>query len=119
MKTILLVDDQPHISKMIAIKLEKMGYKVLFAENGKIGIKVAKQSKPDLIIMDIMMPEMDGFSAVSEIRNDPEIKDTAVIFLSAKGQDSDKKKAQELNAVDFVCKPFSPKDLTDIISKHL
>ena len=69
MKKILLVDDQPNFTKMLSIKLEKMGYQVFSAKNGKIGLASAINEKPNLIVMDIMMPEMDGFTAVEKIRD--------------------------------------------------
>jgi len=111
MKKILLVDDQPNFIRMLSIKLKKLGFEVLSADNGQKGVDEALKEKPDLIVMDIMMPVMDGFTAVAQIKDNEETKDIPVIFLSAKGQESDQQKAKELGAADFIAKPFSPKEL--------
>jgi two-component system alkaline phosphatase synthesis response regulator PhoP len=118
MKKILLVDDQPNFIKMVSLKLEKMGYAVVSAENGRVGLERAIAEQPDLIVMDIMMPEMDGFTACEKIKEQSP-KKCPVIFLSAKGQESDRRRAAELGAVDFIAKPFSPKMLIDRIEELL
>ena len=115
MKKILLVDDQPNFVKMVSLKLEKMGYEVISAENGQIGLEKAMERIPDLVVMDIMMPEMDGFTSVVEMKKDPALANVNVIFLSAKGQAEDLKRAQELGAIDFIAKPFSPRLLIEKI----
>ena len=118
MKKILLVDDQPNFIKMVSLKLEKMGYAVVSAENGRAGLEKAIAEQPDLIVMDIMMPEMDGFTACEKI-TEQSPKKCPVIFLSAKGQESDRRRAAALGAVDFIAKPFSPKMLIDRIEELL
>ena len=119
MKKILLVDDQPNFLKMISIKLKKNNFTVITAENGSIAIEKAANEIPDIIIIDIMMPVMDGFSAVKKIKKNPDTKDIPVIFLSAKGQENDKIMAKELGAVDFIAKPFSPGKLVEKIQEHI
>lgn len=118
MKKILLVDDQPNFIKMVSLKLEKMGYAVVSAENGRLGVEKALAEEPDLIVMDIMMPEMDGFSACESIQKQSQ-KKCPIIFLSAKGQESDRRRATELGAADFISKPFSPKVLIERIEELL
>lgn len=119
MKKILLVDDQPNFIKMVSLKLEKMGFAVVSAENGRIGVEVAVAENPDLIVMDIMMPEMDGFTACEKINTHNGDRKCPIIFLSAKGQESDKQRATQLGAADFISKPFSPKMLIDRIEELL
>jgi len=119
MKKILIVDDQPNFIKMISVKLKKLGYDVISAENGREGVEKAYAEIPDLIIMDIMMPVMDGFSAVERIKEESSTQNIPVIFLSAKGQEGDRIKAKELGAVDYINKPFSPKNLVETIEIHL
>ena len=118
MKKILLMNDQPNFIKMVSLKLEKMGFAVVSAENGRVGVERALAEQPDLIVMDIMMPEMDGFTACEQITAQSP-KKCPVIFLSAKGQESDRRRAAELGAVDFIAKPFSPKMLIDRIEELL
>ncbi|MBL8019896.1 MAG: response regulator [Leptospirales bacterium] len=119
MKKILLVDDQPNFIKMVSLKLNQMGFAVVSAENGRQGVEVAIAENPDLIVMDIMMPEMDGFTACEKIKAHFGDKKCPVVFLSAKGQESDRKRATELGAADFISKPFSPKMLIGRIEELL
>lgn len=119
MKTILVVDDQPQISKLLNDLLTKSGYQVHLAFNGEVGYKKALEIKPNLIIMDIMMPVMSGFDSVKEIRKHPELAKTPIIFLTAKGLESDKIEAEKLGAAAFVTKPFSPKQLMQIVKQQL
>lgn len=119
MKKILLVDDQANFTMMMAMKLKSMGYTVFTAENGSEALKIAAAEVPDLIVMDIMMPVMDGLTAVDTLRKDPKIAHIKVIFLSAKGQQSDRDRASELGAAEFMAKPFSPKLLVEKIEALL
>lgn len=104
---------------MLSLKLEKLGYAVVSAANGREGVERALKENPDLIVMDIMMPVMDGFSAVEELRRRDSVQDRPVVFLSAKGQEEDRLKAKALGAVDFIGKPFSPALLVQRISEIL
>ncbi len=102
MKRILIVDDQPHIAKILTDVLQKTGYETHTAANGQAGIDSARTLKPDLIIMDVMMPIKTGFEATKEIKEDASMKEIPVVFLTAKGQDSDRTTAQELGAAGFI-----------------
>lgn len=113
--SILIVDDQPQISKILSDLLSKKGYTVNLAFNGEMGYQKAMETNPSLIIMDIMMPILSGFDSVKKIRNHPELHNVPVIFLTAKGQDSDRLEAEKLGAVGFITKPFSPKNILQII----
>ncbi|MCP5480407.1 MAG: response regulator [Spirochaetales bacterium] len=117
MRKILLVDDQPNFVKMLTVKLSKMGYEILSGGNGKEGLDLAIAEKPDLIMMDIMMPVMDGFAAAKEIRANAETVNIPIIFLSARGQEEDRIRAEQLQAVDFFTKPFSPRAIVERIQE--
>ena len=117
--TILLVDDQPQISKILNDVLSKKGYTIALAFNGEIAYQKALEIKPSLIIMDIMMPVLSGFEAARKIKSHEELREIPIIFLAAKGQDSDKEEALAIGAVGFVTKPFSPKFLLNLVEDIL
>ena len=105
---ILIVDDEQMIREVIREYVEFAGFEAFEAANGFEAVQLCEQNSFDVVIMDIMMPKMDGFAAVKEIRK---IRDTAVIMLSARGEEYDKLRAFELGVDDYVTKPFSPKEL--------
>jgi len=112
MKKILIVDDKEEVRELVEVTLKSENYRVFQAGNGKEAIGIARQEKPDLIIMDIMMPgKIDGIEATRIIKSDPETRGITVIMLTAKGQNSDKKNGHEAGADDYFVKPFSPLDL--------
>lgn len=106
---ILLVDDEPDILEIVGYNLEQAGYQVFKAENGKIAVKQAQKVKPHLIIMDVMMPEMDGMEACEKIREIPELKDTIITFLTARSEDYSQVAGFEVGADDYIAKPIKPK----------
>lgn len=108
MEKILVVDDEEKIRAIIKKYAEFEGYEIVEAENGMKAIEVCKKENFDIIIMDVMMPELDGFSACKEIKKE---KDIPVIMLSARGEEYDKIHGFELGIDDYVVKPFSPKEL--------
>lgn len=110
-KKILAIDDSKIILKIIESTLEKAGFQVITAENGKQGLLKAKAEKPDLILTDIMMPEMDGLTLCEEIRKDPSFQKTPIIIVSAKGQKKDVLEALKRGANGYIVKPFNSKDL--------
>ena len=112
MKKILIVDDQVQIRELVEVTLRLTDYQILQAKSGEEAIEIVKAEKPDLTIMDIMMPGgMDGLEAARIIKNDPETKDCTIIMLTAKGQEADREKGLEAGADDYFTKPFSPLDL--------
>lgn len=114
MKKILLVDDEPNIVMALEYSLKKKGYEVLIARDGEEAIKIFENIKPCLVILDIMMPKMDGFEVLEKIKEDKE--DTSkVIFLSAKNKEEDIQKGLDAGADDYFTKPFSTKKLLDKI----
>lgn len=105
---ILLVDDDPHILEVLSLYLEKEGYQVILAYNGKEGLEKALHVDPGLIVLDVMMPELDGIEVCRQIRA---TKNTPIIMLTAKSEDIDKILALELGADDYITKPFNPREV--------
>jgi two-component system alkaline phosphatase synthesis response regulator PhoP len=116
---ILLVDDEPDILEILSYNLLAEGYTVLTATNGVEAVKQAKINQPDLIIMDVMMPEMDGIEACEQIRTIPEIKETIITFLTARGEDYSQVAGFEAGADDYITKPIKPKVLVSKIKSLL
>lgn len=108
---ILLVDDEEDIIEFLSYNLKKEGFQVSAAYNGKQAIEKAKEEVPHLIIMDVMMPEMDGITAVSEIRKITKLDDTLIIFLTARAEDYSQIAGLEAGADDYISKPIKPKVL--------
>jgi two-component system alkaline phosphatase synthesis response regulator PhoP len=109
--TILLVDDEPDILEIIGYNLSSEGYHVITAENGAEAVKKAKKELPHLIILDVMMPEMDGIEACEKIRAIPELSETVITFLTARGEDYSQVAGFEAGADDYITKPIKPKVL--------
>lgn len=108
---ILLVDDEPDIIEIIRYNLTAEGYKVTTAENGIEALKAAKKHKPHLIILDVMMPEMDGMETCIQLRKDPELANTIITFLTARGEDYSQMAGFDAGADDYITKPIKPKIL--------
>jgi len=119
MAKILVVDDELHIAELIKFNLEKDGHKVVCAYNGADGLKVFEEDKPDLIILDIMLPEIDGLEVCRRLRNTSAGADIPVIMLTAKGEELDKVLGLELGADDYMTKPFSPRELLARVKARL
>lgn len=107
-ETILVVDDEINIRQILETRLSIRGYKVILASNGKEALEIFQKEKPDLIILDIMLPKLDGYEVCTKIRQESEIP---IIMLTALGDISDRVMGLELGADDYVMKPFSPKEL--------
>lgn len=116
---ILLVDDEPDILEFLSYNLIKEGYEVTTAENGLESIQKAKVVKPDLILMDVMMPEMDGIEACEEIRKIPSLKKTLIVFLTARTEEFSQLAAYDSGADDYITKPVKPKVLMSKIKALL
>lgn len=119
MAKILLVEDDLMLLEMMKFRLEANGYEIVTAENGKDGSFKAMSEKPDLIITDIMMPELDGLGMVKIVRANSDLKKVPIIILSALGRDEDIKKGMDLGANDYISKPYSAEDLLKKIEVHL
>ena len=106
---ILLVDDEPDVIEIIRYNLDQEGYKIYTASDGKEAVEKAKKKIPHLIIMDVMMPKMDGIDACEQLRNDIRFNDTIIMFLTARGEDYSYVAAFDAGADDYVTKPIKPK----------
>src|SRR5687767_14119811 len=101
MAKILIADDDPVIIKLLQVNLEMEGYEVVTAEDGQDAVEKAAREKPDLVMLDIMMPRMDGWTARGELLKNPELKDVPVIFLSARAQQADLRKGYEAGVSEY------------------
>jgi two-component system alkaline phosphatase synthesis response regulator PhoP len=117
--TILLVDDEPDILELLAYNLAKEGFTVHTASNGREGLALAKEMVPDVILLDVMMPEMDGVEACTEIRNDRTLDHSVVAFLTARGEDYSQIAGFEAGADDYIMKPIKPKVLVSRVKALL
>ena len=117
--TILLVDDEPDILEIVRYNLALEGYKIITAENGVEAIDKAKKVKPQLIIMDVMMPKMDGIEACEKIRSIPDLSETVITFLSARGEDFSQVAGLDAGADDYITKPIKPKVLVSKVKALL
>ena len=116
---ILLVDDEPDILEIVGYNLSNEGYQVITAENGLEAVKKAKKELPHLIILDVMMPEMDGIEACEIIRKNPDLKDTLITFLTARGEDYSQVAGFDAGADDYITKPIKPKVLVSKVKALL
>ncbi|WP_299218841.1 response regulator transcription factor [uncultured Aquimarina sp.] len=117
--TILLVDDEPDILEIVGYNLTAEGYNVLTAENGNEAVKIAKKKNPHLIILDVMMPEMDGIEACEQIRKIPDLQNTIITFLTARGEDYSQVAGFDAGADDYITKPIRPKVLVSKVKALL
>ena len=116
---ILLVDDEPDILEIVGYNLSAAGYRVITAKNGVEAVKKAKKEKPQLIILDVMMPEMDGIEACEQIRNIPELNNTIITFLTARNEDYSQVAGFDAGADDYIAKPIKPKVLVSKVKALL
>ena len=117
--TILLVDDEPDILDILSYNLEKEGFIVHAASNGREGVELARKMLPDLILLDVMMPEMDGMETCVQIREEPQLKDTIIAFLTARGEDYSQIAGFDAGADDYIMKPVKPRVLVSRIKALL
>jgi len=110
-KRILVVDDERHIVRLIQVNLERAGYQVLTAFDGKEGLKKVSSEKPDLVVLDVMMPYLDGFEVLKRMKADSAMKDIPVIMLTAKAQDADVFRGWASGVDMYLTKPFNPMEL--------
>jgi two-component system alkaline phosphatase synthesis response regulator PhoP len=116
---ILLVDDEPDILEIVGYNLSAEGYQVITAENGVEAVEKAKKHKPHLIILDVMMPEMDGIEACERIREESDLSETIITFLTARGEDYSQVAGFDAGADDYIAKPIKPKVLVSKVKALL
>ncbi|PLX70589.1 MAG: response regulator [Denitrovibrio sp.] len=114
---VLIADDELRLRKVVSLHLKKSGFEVIEAGNGKQAIDIAQECMPDVIVLDVMMPEMTGLEACKALKALPELTSVPIILLTAMADSEDVKKGHEAGADAYLTKPFSPKELIDIIKK--
>src|SRR6266404_1573785 len=119
MKRILVIEDEPEMRRNIATLLRLTSYEPLTAQNGREGVEVARRARPDLILCDVMMPELDGFGVLRALQEDTELARIPFIFLTAKGEKDDLRSGMNLGADDYLTKPVANKDLVQAIEARL
>ena len=113
-KKILIVDDEVHIRALLEQSLEDLedaGVEIFLAQEGEEGLRFAREEKPDLMFLDIMMPKKNGYEVCEEIKRDPELKDIYIIMLTAKGQAADRLRGEDVKANEYITKPFNPDEI--------
>lgn len=118
-KKIVLAEDEPQIARLVEFKLKKEGYEVTWKENGEEALKAIKAEKPDLVILDVMMPVMDGYEVLRRLKEDENLKSIPVIMLTARAQERDVVKGIDLGAEDYITKPFHPAELLARVKRIL
>jgi len=119
-KKILIIEDEKILLDLLQKKLSQEGYDILASHNGKEGLKAMKEQKPDLILLDIIMPKMSGFEVMEEMNKDPELKEIPIIIVSNSGQPVEIERAQSLGAKDWLVKTeFDPQLVIDKVKKQL
>lgn len=116
---ILLVDDEPDILEFLSFNLKKEGFKIFTSNNGREAVKIASENKPHLIILDVMMPDMDGIETCREIRNIESLKNVLITFLTARGEDYSQIAGFEAGADDYITKPIKPRVLVSRVKALL
>ena len=116
---VLVVDDEPTIRMLCRINLELSGFDVLEAEDGRAALDAARSAKPDLILLDLMMPAPDGWQVAEELADDEHTRSIPIIFVTARNTLRDKARAFGIGAVDYVVKPFDPVALSSLVEKTL
>ena len=116
---VLLVDDDPVILKLLQVNFEMEGFNVSTANDGVEGLEKARAERPDIVLLDIMMPRMDGLQVTKALKGDPETKDIPIILLSAKAQASDIQAGKDIGADDYLTKPFDPLELLERVNELL
>jgi two-component system alkaline phosphatase synthesis response regulator PhoP len=117
--TVLVVDDDPVIQKLLQVNFEMEGYDVVIAGDGEEGLALAREERPDIVLLDVMMPKMNGLDVAAAMREDDVTKAIPIIMLSAKAQASDVQAGLDLGVDDYVTKPFDPLELLERVAALL
>jgi CheY-like chemotaxis protein len=118
-RTVLVVDDEPDVLLLCRVNLEFEGYDVVEAADGVEALDKLREARPDVVLLDVMMPRMDGWQVLAEIKGDDELKDIPVVMLTAKVQDQDQIRGWSEGAADYITKPFSPLALSQVLQDVL
>ncbi|OQA06373.1 MAG: Alkaline phosphatase synthesis transcriptional regulatory protein PhoP [bacterium ADurb.Bin374] len=118
-KKILVADDEPHILRVVKDKLANAGFTVVTASNGEEALETARREKPSLVLLDVMMPKMNGFDVCRTLRAEAEFKGVPILLLTARGQEIDRHMGLEAGASEYITKPFSPRELLATVQAQL
>ncbi|MGY5862415.1 MAG: response regulator [Candidatus Thorarchaeota archaeon] len=118
-KKILIIDDERITAELAQVLLERHDFEVVCAYDGVEGLEVARAEKPDLILLDIVLPRKDGFAVCEELKSDPNFKDVRILMFTAKGLNQDIERGRQAGADEYIVKPFSGKNLLVVIKKQL
>lgn len=118
-KKVLIVDDEQNIVISLEFLMQRAGYEVAIARNGEDALEMVSQFRPDLVLLDVMMPKVNGFDVCQKIRDNPDLQDTKVIMLTAKGREVEVAKGMALGANSYVIKPFSTRELVAEVQRVL
>jgi DNA-binding response OmpR family regulator len=118
-KRILIVDDEPNIVISLEFLMMREGHEVRVARDGEAGLAAVRTHRPDLVVLDVMMPKLDGFAVLEAVRADPNLAATRVLMLTAKGREAEQHKGLALGADAYMPKPFSTRDLVDKVKELL
>lgn len=116
MARVLAVDDDPVIQRLLQVNLEMEGYEVELAADGEEALTKVRSFKPEIILLDIMMPKKDGWQVCAELKEDSEFEAVPIVFLSARAQDADVQRGTDLGADAYITKPFDPIDLLELVA---
>ncbi|HCX03877.1 MAG: response regulator [Tissierellales bacterium] len=119
MKKILVVEDEKNIILSLEMFIKKKGFEVHVVKNGVDAVKLAQEIIPDLILLDIVLPGMNGYLVCEALKDEDETKEIPIVFISAKSQEEDIKKAYDCGGVDYVIKPFNHSEIQEILNKYL
>lgn len=119
MARVLVVDDDQVIRSLLEVNLEMEGHEVLLAADGREGLDRARDERPDLVLLDIMMPQLSGWQVAEELLGDDGTADLPIVFLTARAMEADVRKGNDLGAAHYVTKPFDPIDLMDLVNDLL
>ena len=119
MSLICIVDDDPDVRELVEYKLLQNGHEVISATNGQDALRLVPETRPALLLLDVMMPGLSGFDVLSRLRGNADTRGLPIIMLTAKAQDADAERGFALGANDYMLKPFSPRELLNRINAHL
>jgi CheY-like chemotaxis protein len=114
---VLAVDDDPTILRLLQVNLQMEGHDVVTASDGVEALAKARESRPEVVLLDVMMPGLDGWQVCEQLRADPDIGDTPVVFVSARAQESDLARGHAVGANAYITKPFDPVELTELVER--
>lgn len=119
MTRVLVIDDEPPIRLLCRVNLEAEGMKVIEAADGPTGLEKAKARRPDVILLDVMMPGLDGWRVAEELLDDPVTRDIPIIFLTARAEFRDRARGLDIGGIDYITKPFNPVELAPLVREML